>query len=370
MKDVASQRFNILYTTSFGNMMGGGQGSLYYLIRYMNKDIFHPIVLCPGEGELAEKMRGAGAEVMFFDVGRIRYLNPLVIKKFISLIKEKQIALIHTDSTTETFYCGIAARIMRIPLIWHIRTSEGEWFLDRILSLLSTQLLLVANAISQRFEWLKDTQKVVVIYNGIDLEEFDHFSATPSIREEFNINKETVLLGCIGRIEKRKGQEYLVSAMRHIDNAKLILVGRGREEDINKIKMLCNDFNIADRIIYVGYRDDILSMIKEIDILVFPTISGEGFPRVILEAMAAGKPIVATDNAGNPEAVVDGLTGYIVPTGDIPALVERIDLLIADKKKREGMGRTGRKRVEESFTIQQHADKIMKLYLEILQEKE
>jgi glycosyltransferase involved in cell wall biosynthesis len=358
---------NILYTTSFANMIGGGQWSLYYLIKHLEKDTFHPIVLCPAEGELAKLMRGVGAEVVFFDVGRIRYLNPFVVNRVITIIKEKQISLIHTDSSPETFYTGIAARMMRIPLVWHIRVSEEEWFIDRVLTILSTKLILVAHAIGKRFPWLKDRHKMVVIYNGVDLEEFDRFPTTLSIRKGFNITKDTTLIGCIGRIEKRKGQEYLISAMRHINSTKLILVGTGEKEYITKIKMLCDEFGISDRVIFSGSRGDIPSVVNEIDILVLPSISGEGFPRVILEAMAAGKPVVATDNAGNPEAVVDGLTGYIIPAGNISELAEKIKELIANKKKRRAMGQAGRKRVGELFTVQHYVQSIQELYREILE---
>jgi glycosyltransferase involved in cell wall biosynthesis len=360
------RKYNILYTTSFTRMTGGGQWSLYYLIKHLNKDIFHPIVLCPGEGELAEEMKGIGAEMIYLEVGRIRRLNPLVIWKTISFIKQRQIDLIHTDSTTETFYAGIAARMLRIPLVWHIRVSEREWFLDRVLLLLTTRLILVANAISIRFAWLKNNHKMIVIYNGIDLEEFDNFPITSSIRDEFNISEDTMLLGCLGRIEKRKGQEYLVSAMRYIDNVKLLLVGGGDDEYTAKIQNLCNELGISDRVIFVGARADIPSVLKEIDILVFPSISGEGFPRAILEAMAARRSVIATDDAGNPEAVADGLTGYIVPTANISALAEKIKELLAGKKKRTAMGQAGRKRLEKLFTIQQHVSKVQALYQRIL----
>lgn len=367
MHIIPRKRHHILYTTSFSHMMGGGQWSLYYLIRHLNKDVFYPIVVCPEEGELTAMMRGAGAEVLCLDVGRIRYLNPFVITRLISLIKNKQIDLIHTDSSAETFYAGIAARIMRIPLVWHIRVSEQAWFIDRVLSMLSTKLMLVASAISKRFAWLENTKKVVVVYNGIDLEEFDSFSSSSSIREEFGIAHGTVLLGSIGRIEKRKGQEYLISAMRDIDNAKLVLVGGGAQKDIHELKILCNSFNIADRVIHVGYRDDIPALLKAIDIFVFPTIRGEGFARAILEAMAAGKPVVASDDGGNPEAVVDGLTGYIVPVGDSSSLAEKLNDLVGNKKKRTAMGRAGRKRVEEFFTIQRNVEEIQGVYLDILE---
>jgi glycosyltransferase involved in cell wall biosynthesis len=357
---------HILYATSFNNMFGGGQWSLYYLIKHLNKDFFHPIVLCPGEGALANKMRSVGAEVVCFGMGRISYLNPIVVKKLISLIKERQIALIHTDSTTETFYAGIAARIMRRPLVWHTRVSEREWFLDRILALLSTKLILVADAISRRFPWLKNSHKMAVIYNGIDLDEFDNFSPTLSIRKELNIGRSTVLLGCIGRIEKRKGQTYLISAMKHIGGAKLILVGAGKEEYINRLKNICESIGISDRIFFTGRRDDIPSVLKEIDILVFPVIEGEGFSRVIIEAMAAGKPVVATNNAGNPEAVEDGITGTIVPVKNIAVLAATIKQLVSNERKRVKMGLAGRKRVKKHFTIGRNVQLTEKIYMELL----
>lgn len=355
---------NILYTTSFSNMVGGGQWSLYYLIKHLNREVFHPVVLCPGEGELSQKMREIGADVIILSIGKIRHLNPYTIKRLSSIIKDKHISLVHTDSTTETFYAGIASKIMKIPLIWHIRASEGEWFLDRILSALSTKLILVADALKTRFRWL-DTVKAPTIYNGIDLEGFDAFITHSSIREEFNIDNNAVLLGCVGRIEELKGQEYLIKVLRHTNNTKLILAGREDEAYLKRIKKICEELNVSDRVLFAGHRDDIPSFLKSIDILVFPTLT-EAFSRVILEAMAAAKPVIATDTGGNSEAVIDGTTGYIVPTKDTAALAEKIDELINNKEKRGYMGMAGRKRVEEKYDIKNIARQIEEVYLDIL----
>lgn len=362
------KKYNILYTTSFSYMAGGGQWSLYYLIKHLNKELFHPVILCPEEGELAERMRTAGADVIFLKIGRIRHLNPFVVLKLISIIKRLKIHLIHTDSTTETFYAGIAAKIIGIPFIWHIRVSDREWFLDRLLSLFSTRLILVAKALSSRFKWLKGSKKMVTVYNAIDLEEFDNFPVTASVRKEFNIDTNTVLLGCIGRIEERKGQEYLINAMKSIDNAKLMIIGKEEEGYFKRIKEIIERHGLSDRIIFTGHRKDIASILREIDILVFSTISGEGFSRVVLEAMAAGKPVIATDNAGNPEAVVDGITGYIVPAKDPKALAQRINELIRNSEKRINMGLIGRERVKKCFDINENLQKIQELYREILKE--
>ena len=366
MNKLESKKYNILYTTSFSHMMGGGQWSLYYLIKHLDKRRFRPIVLCPEQGELAENMKRVGAKIVCLNVGRLRHLNPFVIKRIVSILKENRIDLIHTDSSTETFYAGIAGKIARIPLIWHIRVSEREWFMDRVLSTFCARLILVAEAIQPRFKWLEKRGKLSIVYNGIDLKTFDAFSDESSIRNTLNIRKSTVLLGCIGRIEKRKGQEYLIRAMKYIKHASLLLVGRGNEEYVKRTREISKKLNVSDRVVFAGHREDIPSVLKAIDILVFPTVSGEGFSRVILEAMAAGKPVVATAVGGNPEAVEDSITGYIVPPRDAPALTSKIKELIKNKEKRGKMGKAGRKRVEELFTIQRYVQGVQGVYREVL----
>jgi glycosyltransferase involved in cell wall biosynthesis len=365
----AKKTFNIFYTTSFAHMAGGGQWSLYYLIKHLNKKLFQPVVLCPEEGELPKKMRAIGADVILLNMGRIRHLNIFVAWKLITTMKSLKIHLVHTDSSTETFYAGIAAKIVGIPLVWHIRVSDSEWFFDILLSFLSTRLILVAKALGSRFRWLEGRKKMVTVHNAIDLEEFDKSPIASSIRKEFNIDTNTLILACIGRVEERKGHEYLIHAVKNIDDIKLIIAGKGEEAYFKKLQGIIDDLKVSDRIIFAGYREDIPSILKEIDILVFPTISGEGFSRVILEAMAAGKPVIATDQAGNPEAVIDGVTGYIVPVRDSKSLAERIDDLIKDKEKREKMGVAGREGVTSNYNIRNQVEQIQNLYIDVLKQE-
>ncbi len=355
---------NVLYTTSFETMAGGGQWSLYYLIKHLDRERFHPIVLCPGEGELAERMKEAGAEVVSLRIGRIRHLNPLVVWRLLSFIKENSIDLIHTDSTTETFYCGIVARIRGTPLVWHIRVDEGGWFLYRVLSMLATRIIVVSQALRRGFPWLRSNHRLSIVYNAIDLEDFDS-SSTSSIRKELKIKGDEMLIASIGRIEEKKGHGILISAMKDIKDARLIMIGRGEADYINRLKALSESYGVSDRVFFMGYREDIPSILKEIDILVVTSFT-EGFSRAILEAMAAGKPVIATDVGGNREAVVDGVTGYIVPPGDSDALVSRIRDLIKDPEKRERMGRAGRDRVEQEFTMEKNVKKVERLYRELL----
>ncbi len=367
MSRVTSGPYNILFTTSYGYMKGGGQWSLYYLLKHLNRDVFRPILLCPEEGEFAEKVSRLGVDVLFMNTGRIRHLNLLSIWKLVAGMKTQGIHLVHTDSPTQTFYAGIAAKILRIPVIWHIRTSEDEWLWDRVLASLSTRLILVATAITQRFPWLHRTNKLIVVHNGIDFSRLDVVSSSAGLRKAFSLRKETILLGCVGRLEPSKGQELLISALKYLrtNNVKLLLVGRGEEAYLKRLHRLCREFGVSDRVIFTGYREDVPTLLKEIDVLVFPTTT-EGFSRVILESMAVGIPVIATDVGGNSEAVAHGTTGYIVPVDDAKALTDKIRELIKDEEKRKEMGAAGKARVMEMFTINNHVALIERLYHEIL----
>jgi glycosyltransferase involved in cell wall biosynthesis len=346
-------------------MMGGGQWSLYYLVKYLNKELFRPVVLCPEEGDFAERVRSAGAEAIFFDVGRMRNMNLCKVRQIASIIRDRRISIVHTDSTTETLYAGIAARLTHVPLVWHIRATDRERLLDRLLSSIATRLILVANILEPKFGWLQESHKLSIIHNGVALGEFDASPAIPSLREEFGIDTDTALIGCVGRISEGKGQEYLIQAMRTVERANLILIGGGDKDYMRKIEGLCEESGMTSRTIFTGYREDIYRIVKCLDIAVSPTLE-EAFSRVILESMAAGKPVIATDVGGNPEAVQDGITGYLVPPRDPSALCARINELVNNKEKREKMGLAGRKRVEQCFTIEQHVRSVELLYEDML----
>jgi glycosyltransferase involved in cell wall biosynthesis len=349
-------------------MKGGGQWSIYHLLKHLDRNNFRPVLLCPEEGTLAEKARAIAVDIVIQKMGRIRQLNPLSLRRLLTTLKREEIHLIHTDSPTQTLYTGLVAKITGIPLLWHIRASDPEWFWDRVLSALTARHVLVAKSICQRFAWLENSKRLIVIHNGLDIQEFDTLSLIPAgLRKEHLLDEKTVLLGCIGRLEPKKGQELAISALRYVDtkDVKLLLVGAGENTYLRRLRGLARELAVSHQVIYTGYREDIPSLLQEIDILVLPTIT-EAFSRVILESMAAQIPIITTDVGGNSEAVAHGTTGYIVPPQDVQALADRMNELIKDGDKRKKMGEAGRARVQELFTMERHVALIEKLYHEIL----
>lgn len=361
-------KINILYFTSFGTLKGGGQRSLFYLLRGLNRNLFNPVVVSPEPGDLVDQLQALGIVTLVLPFKRLRQLSVGFVLRIFRLIRERQISIVHTDAPAETFYAGIAALLAGVPLVWHIRVSDSGPA-DRLLAALATRLVMVASSLRARFP-STPAHKLIPIINGIDVTEFD---ARPSveIREEIGLGSASLLIGCVGRQEEMKGQEYLIRSVKLLsgrsENFRVLLIGAAEVEYKEKLLTLIHELKVEGLFINLGFRPDTPGIIKELDIIVSASSFGEGLSRVILEAMAASKPVVATAVGGANEAVLDGITGYVVPPRDPPALADAMLRLLTSPERRQEFGVRGRRRVEEHFTLADNIATTERLYLEILE---
>ena len=362
------EKINILYFSSFGTLKGGGQRSLFYLLRGLNKELFNPIVVCPEPGDLIDQLQALGIATLVMPFKRLRQLSGGFIWRILRLIQERRISLVHTDAPAETFYAGIAARLAGVPLIWHIRVSDAGPA-DHLLAALATRLIMVASSLRARFP-ATPAKKLIPIINGIDVAEFDA-QPTVGIREEIGAASNTLLIGCVGRLEEMKGQEYLIRAVKLLSGQgrdfRVLLLGAADENYQKKLVALMGELAVSEYFIQLGFRLDTPGIIKELDLLVSASSFGEGLSRVILEAMAAGKPVVATAVGGAGEAIAEGITGYVVPPRDPQTLAEAMLRLLTSPERRREFGAQGRGRGEEHFCLARNIATTERLYLEILQ---
>jgi glycosyltransferase involved in cell wall biosynthesis len=370
-----SKPFNILYLSSFGNLYGGGQKSLFYLVTNLDKSQFIPYVILPSEGSLANKLRGYGIEVAILKLPRIMNVNipenVNALLKFMRLCRSYGIDLIHTDGPRNTFYAGLVVKIKRVPLVWHVRASNRDRY-DRLLYYLSSKLILVANSLRSRFDWVEKSHKFVTIYNGIDLPEFQTKKSTIPIRQQYGISDKSILITVIARIEGLKGQKYLIDACGSLKNTlkdfHILLVGEIVDLPyLKECKDKAGELGIQDRLTFTGYQNRVSQVLNETDIFVLPSLF-EAFPRSLIEAMGASKPVVVTDVGGCPEAVEDHVSGFIVPVKDSKVLAARINMLATDNELRLKVGKAARMRAERMFGIEQNVKETQKLYREILRE--
>ena len=354
--------------------MRGGQKSLLNLVSNLNKDVFEVYVIVPTEkGGMAERLKYQGVDVSVVELPKIVDCHILskvkAFSKLIKLINRHKIDIIHTDGPRNTFYVGIVAWLKRIPVIWHVRASNRDRY-DRLLIRLSSRIILVADALRSRFKINDNDKKFVTIHNGVDLEKFRPQEHDILVRLNYSINHYELLISVTARIEPLKGQKYLIEACgklkNTIKNFHLLLVGDIADTAyLKECRDKAGELGIKDRVIFAGQLKDVRQILKATDIIVSPSLF-EAFPRSIIEAMATGKPVIATNVGGCSEAFEDQISGLLVPAEDSDVLADKILMLAKNRKLREKIGSEARHRAEKKFEIGDKVRQIEKLYAEVL----
>jgi glycosyltransferase involved in cell wall biosynthesis len=261
----------------------------------------------------------------------------------------------------------VAARLARVPTV--IATQQlysrpigrknraRQW----LVSMLVDRYLAVSEAMATELrEFVARPGRVSAVRNAIDVERFAQ--AAPGLRAELGGDDGRVLVLTLARLDFQKGLEFLIDAVREVPGALFLLAGDG--PDRSALESRARECGVEDRVVFLGHRDDIPELLAACDLFVLPSLF-EGLPVSVLEAMAAGKPVVATNIGGTNEAVVDGVTGTLVPAANTGALATAISLLACDPARRAVMGGAGRERVTEFFTAGYMAGRIMAAYEEL-----
>jgi len=212
-----------------------------------------------------------------------------------------------------------------------------------------------------------DSSRLHLIYNGVDVEAFARGKERQAMRARLGIGSGEVVLTKVANLIEYKGHADLIEALgrlRDLAAWRLLLVGRdhGRWESIAAQARRCG---VADRIDWLGERDDVAEVLAASDVGLLCSHQ-EGFSNAILEGMAAGLPMVVTDVGGNAEAVIDGVTGRVVPPRDPGAIAAALQPLIADPERRRSMGAAGARRAREHFSLDACVAGYLRLYSELL----
>lgn len=221
--------------------------------------------------------------------------------------------------------------------------------------------------------WLPD-EKVEVIHNGVDLRAFDPERVSRGIlRQEYGIPADALVAVLIGRIGERKGQVILVKAaeeiLRRQPSAFFLLVGVPSDQAYYaEMAKYLEQSPFRERILFTGLRHDIPQVLADADVLAHPS-EWEGLPNVVLEAMAMGRPVIATNAGGTAEVVEDGVNGFLLPLPvPVGLLVEKLEFLFTHPEERRRMGLAGRARVEKEFDMPQSVQRYETLFYKVLTE--
>jgi glycosyltransferase involved in cell wall biosynthesis len=370
-----SKAITILYLEHHSAIIGGGQISLLQLLKNLDREKFNPLLVCPERGQLSAEAQKYHIKTCFIPLPSLKTFKIptflLSIKKLLTIVREEKVNLVHTNSSRSMMYAALLRLFRRTKVIWHVRITDKDRVIDRVLEPFAIKIITNSTAAAQRFSWVKNQSKIVTIYNGLDLKTFDEKKDVAKIKKGLSIKNEDIVIGTIAKLQPKKGIHILLDAaapiIKKFPSIKFLIVGDDADTEgayLKKLKSLAQQLNITEHIIFSGYRDDIPQIMEIIDIFTFPSFS-ESFGRSLLEAMAASKPIIASNVGGIPEVVVDGETGMLVPPGNSTGLTAAISYLLEDKNLRKEMGLKGRKRVEKLFTMEKNVQAIETLYIEL-----
>ena len=342
-------------------------------------------VACPEGGPLWAELKNMGGEVTGFPQ-RDRSLDPALVLRLVGFIKRNRFDIVHTHASLSA---RLAARLSGGPrivvtrhtllpgratategLLRHVSWAARYSIAGTAQALLADRFIAVSHAV--RRSMLDDgipESMIETIHTGVEVEalkrEAEQLDGRSAVAAMAGPAWEpgAPVVGTVGRLSREKGHETLVRAAPHIlsvvPNAVIVIVGQGEERA--RLEALARDLGVVGRVCFAGYQENAAAWLNAFDLFVMPSL-GEALGIALLEAMALGKPIVASDTGGIPEVVRAGVNGVLVAPGDPLHLAAAVTGLLGDPESSSRMAAAGRRIVQESFTAAAMAKKVAAVY--------
>lgn len=294
-----------------------------------------------------------------------RELRRTLIKRPYDILHAQQVFTTLIADLARKFPVHLGAR-----LVFHYRGIRPKMMplASRLIPRLAD--FVITNAEVNREALLRhgaDGRKIRTIYNGFDWGPFDQPQDRAALRRDWNVPHDAPMAGVIGRLQPVKGHRYFLHAaarvIERLPQARFVIVGDGPLR--GELETRARDLGLSGCVRFLGIRRDIPAVLAALDLLVLPSLE-EPFGRVLVEAGAAGLPVVCTRVGGTVEVVVDGVTGYFVPPAAVDPLADRISELLSDPARGRSMGAAGRERVQSRFGLDTMTNETLEVYRRLL----
>ena len=358
-------------------------------------------VCCPGGHTSGLRKQGYSIRSIVMN----RQFSPMdslrIVRDLYRLMRAERPDIVHVHTPIAAALGRVAARLARVPII--IYTAHGFYFHDRmawrtkkayiwiekLIGRTATDMLLTQSqedAATAVNEGICPADQVIWIGNGVDMEQFTPSQFTSAFKQAFGIPASAPVVGFIGRLVEEKGVLELLDAFHQalsvMPELRLLMVGDNvvvghqastihdeRDRSTRElVRRKVESLDLMSRIVFTGYVEDVTKLMRAIDVFVLPS-HREGMPRIIIEAMASGKPVIATDIRGCREEVVHDLTGLLVPVGDSKALSGAMVRILSEPELACRMGSEGRRRAEALFDERDVLDRQVHVYQELVRQR-
>ncbi len=376
-------KITILYLIDNFIGMAGAEKNLFHVVTGLDLNKYRPIVCCLQGGDVIKILEQKGIQVINLQMKKIYDINAFKQTfRLIKLIKREDVQVIVTYHKSSDFWGGMIAKICNVPVIISNRRDMGyklkkkDFLVYKIINkLVFNKIIAVSNAVKKMIVCRQTTpeDKIVTIYNGVELERFSEEVNTDQLRHSLGLNSKQPVVGILAVLRPIKGHKYFLEAasiiLKEIPTVQFLVVGYNRRgigvlED-NPIR-LSETLGIRENVFFTGRQSDTPKILSIMDISILTSLS-EGFSNTILESMAAGKPVVATNVGGNLEAIIEGETGFLVPPKNPEALAEAIIKLLENKSLAHRMGMAGKERVKQHFPLEKMIRETESLYDSLLE---
>ncbi len=348
-------------------------------IQFMNSPSFECIGLAPPRGRLADALRNQGVDhvpLSLLDEHARRLPREVACQKIVEAIQTVAPAVVHANSLAMGRLTGAVSLRLSQPCVSHLRDII-KLSQSAIRDLNQNRLLLAVSAATRRFlvaQGLAD-ERTRVVYNGIDCEQFSPCRSREKLRHELGLTPHALVLLTVGQIGLRKGLDVLAAAApavaARIPDVHFVVVGERnsvKAESVAYEQHLLDEFTrhgLGERFHRLGYRDDVAQLLREADLLIHPARQ-EPLGRVLLEAAAAGLPIIATAVGGTTEILTDRVSARLVPPDDSSALAQAIVELAFDEPLRQRLAVAAREHIELDFDIRRAATRLSEVWQQVL----
>ncbi len=370
--------------------MSGVEFSTLYLAQRLDPSRWRALVVCPAEGPLASRCRESGIEVAivpgarFFStgvrVGGQTIPNPFAMagdlfavfvsaRRLAHFLRARRPAVVLTKGLLAHFYGGLAAQWAHIPCVWHVQDRVSyrwgplnAWVMGVSGARLAREVIADADSIARQLEPLVPRDRISVIWNGVDLDDFVPGDRGAALRSEWGAGSGDLLVGNIGRLTPWKGQSVLLDAFAQIaaefPHSRLVLVGSALFESgeyERALKHRANDHGLDGRVVFAGFRTDLPRVLDALDVVAHTALEKESSPLAVVSALAAGKPVVCTRLNGTAELFDENVDGLLVSPGCAGELAQKLRQLLGDPDLRRRLGNAARRKAERALSVEQYA---------------
>ena len=407
------KRHRILYVEQPA-FVGGAVISLYELVRGLDTSLYEPIMLFYGPNPYREQFRALGVKVITLSeqaptatpsagsqrdiaASLSRYGNWLatgyraaqevyvatrrdwpLARRVAHVIRNKAIDLVHHNNSLRGNRATVmAARLAGVPQVCHMRMSLSRLsFFKRSLARFVNAFIYISKAVERscRNQGIA-ADKGQVVYNPINVEVFGQPDGVGELRAEFGLAAQDQLISNIGRLDWWKGHEYFLQAMAEVvqsqPDTKALIVGEPDSSHLSqayyqRLQQLVTDLQLSHHVIFTGFRTDVPRIMAASDIVVHSASEPEAFGRVIVEAMAAGRPVIATAAGGVLDIIEDQVTGLLVPPKNGALMAKAVQQLLQNREQARMIGQRAQQVAKERFSVKQHRAAVQRIYQKIL----